>query len=112
MRSERQLTLPLVAVSREPKRRVESPEARIERHLASCLPPGVPPIHLGIERAAWAKKGRARSAIGDLILFDGSPAKIEVFEWAPAAYGHRWLAMVGGAAFYENGRWQREAADG
>lgn len=81
---------------------------RIDAHLASCLPPGTPAIHQSVESAWWVKKGRGRTAIGKLILFDGQPATIEVFQWAAQAFGHRWLDMVGGAAFYEDGRWQRE----
>lgn len=81
----------------------------VASYMASCLPHGVPPCHRLIANARFVGFGRRRVAVADVEMFDGQPATIEVFRWGPMnAFGHRWTAMQGGAAFYEDGRWQRD----
>jgi hypothetical protein len=80
----------------------------ITEHLASCLPPDVPPSYQSISNARLAGYGKGRRAIADLIMFDGKAAQIEVTE-RDGMRRHRWISLEGGAVFFENGRWQRES---
>lgn len=81
--------------------------AYIDRALRDCLPPGIPPSYTAIECARWDGRGRARKAVGQLRMFDGQPATVEVFE-AGVCTGHRYTEMPGGNAYYEGGRWLRD----
>lgn len=82
--------------------------ARVERHLASCLPDGVPPCHRRIVKARFKGHGRKSVAVAEVEMFDGQPATVEVFTWGPGCFGHRWTDMTGGCAYYEDGHWRRE----
>lgn len=79
----------------------------IIEHLASCLPPGVPASYQCISGARLAGYGKGRRAIGDLVMFDGKPARIEVLE-RDGVRSHRWIEVQGGAVSFKDGRWQRE----
>lgn len=82
----------------------------VATHLASCVPAGTPPAFRTVINARFEGVGRKMVAIAVLEMFDGLTATIEVFKWATNALGHRWTAMEGGAAFYEDGKWQRDIA--
>jgi hypothetical protein len=80
----------------------------IRTHLQSVLPPGEPPNFTCIKSAEFKGTGRRRTAIGDLLMVDGSSATVEVFGWGVGGFGHRWLKWEGPALFFENGKWQRD----
>lgn len=82
-------------------------EKAIVNHLASCLPPGVPPIYRSIRNARFFERDRRQIATAELEMFDGQPATVEVFIWR-LGVAHRWTNLVGGDACYEAGRWQRQ----
>lgn len=78
----------------------------VAEHLASCLPPGVPPSYQSITNAKLAGYGKGRRAIANLVMFDGKAARIEVTE-RDDFRKHRWLLLEGGDVAFENGCWQR-----
>jgi hypothetical protein len=93
----------------------------VARHLLDVLPKGVPPSHREIVSARLVGSGRSRTAVAELIMFDGAHATVEVFSWGhqgpvrhghvPSSvkqYGHRWLVWNGPAACFENGQWKRD----
>ena len=84
-----------------------SAETLIREHLIGCLPPGSMPSFRRIISAAFDGTGRKRKAIGRLEMFDGQPATVEVFQWGPNAWGHRWADMPGGACSLEPSGWVR-----
>lgn len=83
-------------------------EKAIAAHLASCLPPGVPPIYRAIANAHFFERDRGQVAAAHLEMFDGQSATIEVFIWR-LGIAHRWTSFHGGDAFYEDGKWQRRS---
>lgn len=84
--------------------------ALISRHLADCLPPGTPPSYRSIDSARFSGSGRNRKATGELTMFDGQTAAVEVFPNGHG-FGHRWSSMSGGDLALENRSWKRVAAD-
>ncbi|MGX5776955.1 hypothetical protein [Methylorubrum zatmanii] len=82
-------------------------EILIRDHLIGCLPPGVPPSFRRIVSACFDGVGHKRKAVGHMEMFDGRPATVEVFQWAPNAWGHRWSDMPGGACSWEGSCWVR-----
>ena len=85
----------------------ETAEAIIRAHLMGCLPPGVPASFQAITAARFEGSGRRRKAIGQVQMFDGQPATVEVFQASDVIWGHRWTEMPGGACSWEGGRWRR-----
>jgi hypothetical protein len=83
----------------------------VEGHLASCLPEGVPPVHRQVVSAERLHHRADKSTYrAELRMFDGLPATVEVSvagEDSIRSESHRWLSMEGGAASFENERWQR-----
>lgn len=80
----------------------------VREHLLSVLPRGVPPCFSSIRSGVATGRGRKTIYRAELVMFDGRSATVEVFGSGPGLKGHRWTAMDGGAAFFENGKWQRE----
>jgi len=83
----------------------------VERHLASCLPHDVPPVHRAVQSAKQVRRGSDTAIYrADLVMFDGLPATVEVSvagDESVRSESHRWTVMEGGAASFEDGRWQR-----
>jgi hypothetical protein len=85
--------------------------AVVESYLASLLPPGTPPQHRSVAGVCYVGSGRNRVIQAELVMFDGLPGTIEIFQWKHGL-GHRWKAMPGGKAhFFEDGCWRRESED-
>ncbi|WP_374453784.1 hypothetical protein [Phenylobacterium sp.] len=75
--------------------------------LLAVLPPGVPPSFDRIVSARFIGTGRRRIASADLVMFDGSPATVEVWI-AGVCTAHRWTSMPGGSAFWDGDAWRRD----
>lgn len=84
----------------------------VKAHLLDVLPPGVPPSYKDILSAEYVGSGRKRTAVAELVMFDGERAVVEVFWWGSfdsvKCYGHRWLVWNGPAAYFEGGEWKRD----
>lgn len=83
---------------------------KVGNYLASILSNGTPPVHLSVDSARAVGRGRKQVIVADVTMFDGLPATLEIFQHGPGMLGHRWARMDGGTAFFEGGRWQREAS--
>jgi hypothetical protein len=83
-----------------------SAKDEIRRVLADSLPPDVPPFFARIVSASFTGK---KSAIGELEMFDGAKAEIEVWQWRPDSSAYRWVRLDGGDLTWEGGRWKRVA---
>lgn len=76
----------------------------VERVLRDVLPPGAPPSFARVIGARFVGPQQVRA---ELEMIDGLPAEIEVWEWLPGAWAHRWLRFEGGDLCWKGGRWQR-----
>lgn len=74
--------------------------------MQDCLPPGVP-LSFTIDWANFmVATGPKAWAAAQVTMFDGLPAQLEVHRWGDS-HKHRWVAMMGGDASFEDGRWIR-----
>lgn len=74
--------------------------------MTAVLPPGMPLSFTSINRARFQGHGRNRKAIADVTMFDGLPARLAVWQWS-LSWAHEWVALEGGDASFEEGRWIR-----
>lgn len=75
--------------------------------LLGVLPPGVPPSFIEITRAAFEGSGRNRKVVADLVMVDGLPATVEVWNAGPCT-AHRWTNFPGGNLYWNARAWVRE----
>lgn len=75
--------------------------------MRACLPSGVP-LSFSIDDAKWIRSGQQKRAVATVTMFDGRPAKLEVWSWSrEGGNAHRWTDMPGGDVSFEHERWVR-----
>jgi hypothetical protein len=102
-----QIELPLA----QPEPSAATPAAQMVLDcLTACLPPGVSLSFRRIVRARFEGSGRRKRSVADVEMFDGRHATVEVWQYAPGAWAHRWPTMDGGAAYWDGSAWRRDEA--
>lgn len=76
----------------------------VRRILSDVLPADVPPF---FARIVSARRDGKRQIVAELEMFDGLRAEIEVWQWNPQAWAHRWTRFEGSDISWEDGRWTR-----
>ncbi|MFI5409093.1 hypothetical protein [Kaistia sp. UC242_56] len=84
-------------------------QATVREVLLACLPPGVPPSFKSIDHASFVGRGRSRTITGNLTMFDGEPAVVDLTPWA-FGWSHRFTSLPGGDVSFEEGQWTRVPA--
>ena len=84
-----------------------SPEERVRSVLMAVLPEGVPPSFKSISGAALVEGGRQKRTRADLVMFDDKRAMVEVWQYGPGAWAHKYTYMAGGPCAWDGAQWVR-----